>query len=78
MSRSSLLPEHPMFFSPALAATIGLEEAILLQQLGLLTQTSPASSRAGFDWFTIQRAQLLEQCAFCTATDLHRISRNLA
>ena len=78
MSRSSLLPEHPMFFSPALAATIGLEEAILLQQLGLLTQTSPASSRAGFDWFTIQRAQLLEQCAFWTATDLHRISRNLA
>ena len=30
---SKLVPERPLVFSPTLAATIGLEEAILLQVL---------------------------------------------
>ncbi|MFT7177627.1 MAG: hypothetical protein ACJAUG_003642, partial [Halioglobus sp.] len=33
MSESSLVPERQLVFSPGLAATIGLEEAILLQHL---------------------------------------------
>ena len=33
MSDSSLVPERQLVFSPGLAATIGLEEAILLQHL---------------------------------------------
>ena len=35
MSESSLVPERQLVFSPGLAATIGLEEAILLQHLQL-------------------------------------------
>ena len=33
MSNSSLVPERQLVFSPGLAATIGLEESILLQHL---------------------------------------------
>ncbi|MGB1372350.1 MAG: DnaT-like ssDNA-binding domain-containing protein [Aequoribacter sp.] len=77
MPRSSLLPETSMVFSPALAATIGLEEAILLQQLDALTQHLDGHTQRGFKWFTLPRQQLLNHCGFWTSGDLHRISRNL-
>ena len=41
MSDSSFIPERQLVFSPALAQTIGLEEAILLQHLNELFQPSP-------------------------------------
>ncbi len=66
-----------MVFSPALAATIGLEEAILLQQLDALTQHASPQHKRNFEWFTLPRQQLLDHCGFWNTTDLHRISRNL-
>ena len=66
-----------MVFSPALAATIGLEEAILLQQLDALTQHLDGNTQRGFEWFTLPPQQLLNHCGFWTSGDLHRISRNL-
>ncbi len=38
MSDSSLIPERQLVFSPGLAATIGLEETILLQHLQVLLE----------------------------------------
>src|SRR6056300_450011 len=77
MPRSSLLPDNQMLFSPALASTIGLEEAIFLQQLDSLTQGQAAKVQQGFDWFTLSRSALLDHFSFWNSADLHRISRNL-
>ena len=77
MSDSSLIPERQLVFSPGLAATIGLEEAILLQQLqGLFEYHSP-QIKQGYAWLSVERDFLLRSLPFWGAEDLHRISRSL-
>lgn len=78
MSRSSIIPERQLVFSPELAATIGLEEAILLQQLQLVFDQQNPQHRGGFAYYTVQRAYLLGALPFWTSEDLQRITRNLA
>ncbi|QIB66128.1 DnaT-like ssDNA-binding domain-containing protein [Kineobactrum salinum] len=78
MSNSSLMPEQQLVFSPSLAATIGLEEAILLQQLGGLFAHRAARHRDGFAWLAVERDQLLHSLPFWNAGDLQRIVRSLA
>ncbi|MFV0476300.1 MAG: DnaT-like ssDNA-binding domain-containing protein [Parahaliea sp.] len=77
MNESSLVPEQQLLFSPALAATIGLEEAILLQQLHGFFRHQPAQWRAGYAWLKIERARLLQLMPFWNAGDLQRIVRAL-
>ncbi|PLW81759.1 hypothetical protein CWI75_13480 [Kineobactrum sediminis] len=77
MSHSSLLPEQPLSFSPGLAQTIGLEEAILLQQLGALFVHRTAQHRANHAWLAVERDFLLRTLPFWSPADLHRITRNL-
>jgi hypothetical protein len=77
MSDFSLLPERQLLFSPLLAATIGLEEAILLQQLQQVFEHRSPERQGGYAWFTVERAFLLRTLPFWTVEDLHRISRNL-
>ncbi len=77
MSESSLVPERQLVFSPGLAATIGLGEAILLQQLqGLFDHHSP-ELRDGHAWLSVERALLLRTLPFWGIEDLQRISRSL-
>ncbi len=78
MSDSSLVPERQLVFSPTLASTIGLEEAILLQHLQQLCDHQRADVRGGYAWFTIERDYLLNTLPFWCAEDLHRVSRSLA
>jgi hypothetical protein len=78
MSDFSLLPERQLLFSPLLAATIGLEEAILLQHLQQLLEHHSAEIRNGHAWLSIERAFLLRTLPFWSAEDLQRISRSLA
>jgi len=78
MSDSSLVPERQLVFSPGLAATIGLEEAILLQHLQQLFEHHRPHVRQGYAWLSVERALLLRTLPFWTALDLHRISRKLA
>ena len=78
MSDSSLVPERQLVFSPGLAATIGLEEAVLLQHLQQLFEHHRPHLRHGFAWLSVERAFLLRTLPFWNAEDLHRISRNLA
>jgi hypothetical protein len=78
MSHSSLIPEHQLAFSPGLAATIGLEEAILLQHLHLLLDHGAPQVRRGFAWLSVPRESLARQLPFWRAEDIHRISRSLA
>jgi DnaT-like ssDNA binding protein len=77
MSDFSLIPERQLLFSPVLAATIGLEEAILLQHLQQVFEHHSPQLRSGYAWFTVERAFLLRTLPFWTVEDLHRISRSL-
>lgn len=78
MPDSSLVPERQLVFSPGLAATIGLEEAILLQHLHSLLEHRDAKIRDNFAWFSVSRSYLLSSLPFWSVEDLHRISRSLA
>lgn len=77
MSESSLVPERQLVFSPGLAATIGLEEAILLQHLQELLQHGTPQLQRGFAWLSVEREFLLRTLPFWQAIDLHRITRSL-
>jgi len=78
MADFSLIPERQLLFSPLLAATIGLEEAILLQHLQLLFEHHGSQIRNNYAWLSIERAYLLRTLPFWSAEDLQRISRSLA
>ncbi len=77
MSESSFVPERQLVFSPGLAATIGLEEAILLQHLQAQFDQGAPQHRSGFAWLRVERDYLLRSLPFWSAVDLHRILRNL-
>lgn len=77
MPDSSLVPERQLVFSPGLASTIGLEEAILLQHLQELLLHGTPQLRQGFAWLSVEREFLLRTLPFWQALDLHRISRAL-
>jgi hypothetical protein len=78
MTESSLVPEQPLVFSPGLAATIGLEEAVLLQYLHGLFRHREAQRRGGRAWLRVEREHLLRNLPFWSSGDLARIARSLA
>lgn len=78
MADSSLVPEQQLVFSPGLAATLGLEEAVLLQFLHGLLNHLPIRRRNHRDWMRVERAQLLRQLPFWESHDLQRICASLA
>lgn len=79
---SDLLPESPLLVSPTLAATIGLEEALMLQTLAELLKhrpkrrTEPARSPAT-DWVELSDALLQDTFPFWQPVDLRRIKTSL-
>jgi len=77
MSDSSIIPEQQLLFSPGLAEAIGLEEAILLQQLAGLFRHRDSQTHGGLHWLRIERDWLLETLPFWSAVDLHRVTRSL-
>jgi len=77
MAESSLVPERQLVFSPSLAATIGLEDAVLLQHLQAMFELNTARVRDNHAWHTVSRAYLLRTLPFWSVEDLHRISRSL-
>jgi len=73
----SLIPEKTLTISPSLAATIGLEEAVLLQALNELVCHGTPEFNKGYQWLTVSLQQLLNIMPFWDATALQRISVNL-
>ncbi len=69
---SSLITESPLLFSPQLAATIGLEEAILLQVL------HDAWSLQGGQQCQLSVSQLNNRLPFWQMHDLQRVAKSLA
>ena len=73
----SLIPEKSIVISPTLAATIGLEETVVLQVLQeCLTHGSPVQS-SGFDWVTVSGTKLLTLTPFWHEDDIRRLSASL-
>ncbi len=74
---SSLIPEQSIIIHASLAATIGLEEAVLLSVLNESQKfLSPSPSR-GYQWVDIDAPRLLELLPFWSAADIQRVSKSL-
>ncbi len=73
----SFIPEKSIAISPTLAATIGLEETVLLQVLHECMVMGESSHNNGFDWLTISADKLLLLTPFWHQDDIRRISTSL-
>lgn len=74
---SSLIPEKQLSVSPSLAATIGLEEAVMLQGLHERMRFTKALLVDGYKWYNFTKAELDESFPFWQAGDVQRISNSL-
>ena len=74
---SSLVPEKPLLVYPSLAATLGLEESLLLCALAERTEDMQPELSRDFAWYQIPTIKLRTQFPFWDARDLQRISTNL-
>lgn len=75
--QSSLIPERPLIISPTLAATIGLEEAVLLHVLSELMTHRPCIERKGLNWLLLEQQDLLNALPFWAWIDVRRVQKNL-
>ena len=73
----SLIPEKSIIFSPTLAATLGLEEAILLQILQECASHSEQTTSSGFAWTSMPGQKLLELSPFWNEQDIRRLTASL-
>ena len=71
---SSLIHERTLLISPTLAATIGLEEAVMLQ---LLHDAAQFGARPGQRWHEIDKDELLRLLPFWNERDCQRVSTSL-
>ena len=72
-----MIPEKMLSISPSLAATIGLEEAILLQALNELMCYGISEPNKGYQWLNTDVEQLQKLMPFWSISELQRISSNL-
>lgn len=73
----TLLPEKLLSLSPQLAATLGLEEALLYQLLGDIQYFSKKESLQGAGYIDIPCADLANYLPFWSPQDIRRISASL-
>jgi hypothetical protein len=73
----SLIPEKPIVISPTLAATIGLEETVLLQLLQECRSHGTAQQSQGYQWITLTGEKLLSLAPFWREDDIRRLSMGL-
>lgn len=73
----SLISEKPIVFNPSLAATLGLEEAVLLTVLGECWQYYDAEVDGDRAWLRMSRDRILCLLPFWSDADIQRILRNL-
>jgi len=74
---SSLIPERPLLVFPSLAATIGLEEAVLLSLLDELTSLQAGLESRGYIWHELSGDQLSRYMPFWDDLDIQRVSQRL-
>ena len=74
---SSLFQDQHIVVSTSLAATIGLEEAVMLRVLGDCLTHRRSEWRNGYDWVELPREAALRLMPFWSDHDIDRISRKL-
>lgn len=74
---SSLFQDQHIVVSASLAATIGLEEAVMLRILGDCLTHRRREWRDGYHWVELPREAALELMPFWTDQDIDRVSRRL-
>ena len=74
---SSLIPERPLLISPTLAATIGLEEAVMLHVLSEMKLRLPVSLRDNLRWLEVNLEMLSDAMPFWNIADIMRIQQSL-
>ncbi len=72
-----LIPERPILVSPALAASIGLEDAVMLSVLDEKTATVRPVASQGQHWYELTGEALAAALPFWSEQDIHRISQSL-
>jgi hypothetical protein len=75
--QSSLVPERPLVISPTLAATIGLEEAVMLHVLSELMAHRPARSKDRLSWIELGQQDLCNAFPFWALIDIKRVLKSL-
>lgn len=75
--QSSLVPERPLVISPTLAATIGLEEAVMLHVLSELMAHRPLREKDRFAWIEMSQLDLLKALPFWALIDIKRVQKSL-
>jgi len=73
---SSLIPERPLLISPTLAATIGLEESVMLHVLSELKLNS-VDSTDGLTWLELDHDMLSTAMPFWTLDEIKGIQQSL-
>lgn len=74
---TSLLPERPLLISPTLAATIGLEEAVMLQELAQLIALRSTDTHKQRRWLELSDQDLLDVFPFWALVDIKRVQLSL-
>ncbi len=74
---SSLICEHHIVITASLAATLGLEEAVMLQVLGECLKHRMADYRDGYRWVTLAKQDALALMPFWSEQDIDRLSQKL-
>lgn len=78
--KSSLVPEKPLLVYPSLAATLGLDESVLLTALSdIVAQVpgTPSRGNAPYLWYQVTIEQMHTLMPFWDHRDLHRVVTNL-
>lgn len=75
--QSSLIPERPLIVSPTLAATIGLEEAVMLHVLSELISHRGELRQDGRRWVVLDQASLTGALPFWALIDIKRVQKSL-
>uniref|UniRef100_A0A2A5CHL9 DnaT DNA-binding domain-containing protein n=1 Tax=SAR86 cluster bacterium TaxID=2030880 RepID=A0A2A5CHL9_9GAMM len=74
---SSLIPERPLLISPTLAATIGLEETVMLHVISELFLQHPLIVRKQRRWAELDYPILQKAMPFWSLIDIKRVRQNL-
>lgn len=75
--QSSLVPERPLVISPTLAATIGLEEAVMLHVFSELMAHRPLREKERFAWLELSQMDLMRALPFWALIDIKRVQKSL-
>lgn len=75
--QSSLVPERPLIISPTLAATIGLEEAVLLHVLTELMAHRALREKDRLRWVELSQQDLCDALPFWAFIDIKRVQKSL-